>query len=146
MIETEVRLFSLLKCAENKKTHTLGGVLIDMSGDRFSVDGIFGDSLLVNTHGSDGTQRTRVNFGAPIRNDAHNDLLPSILAPGFAPISFAQVGDILDDAMHGTSEELFIFVVHGENDEEFRPPRRVIKDLTQGESGVLEIIWVASGS
>ena len=88
-----------------------------MSGYRFSVDGILGDSLLVNTHCSDGAQCTGVDFGASIGNDAYDDLLPSVLTPSFTPFSFAQVGDVLYNTVHGTSEEVLFFIVHGEDDE-----------------------------
>lgn len=143
---TGVPLLSLRKRVESRKIHALGCVLIYMSGHRLSVDGILGDSLLVDTHSSNSTQCTGVDFGASIRNDADNDLLPTILPPSFTPISFAQVGDILYHTVHGSSEEFLVFVVHSENDEQFSPPRGIVQDLTQSESGVLEIIGITSCS
>ena len=117
-----------------------------MSGHRLSIDGVLGNSLLIDTHCGDGTQRTRVDFGTAIGNDAHDDLLPSILTPSLAPISFAQMRDILHNTVHGSSEELFVFVVHGENNEQLRSPGRIVQDLAQGESRVLEVIGITGGS
>ena len=145
-MDTGVPLLSPTEIDQEQKIRALGRILIDVSGHRLSVDGILGDSFLIDTHGSNCTQCTRVDFGTPIGNDAHDDLLPSILTPSLTPISFAQVDDVLHNTVHGPSEELLVFVVHGENDEQFRSPGRVVQDLTQGEPGVLEFIGVTSGS
>ena len=102
---------------DNRKIRALGCILIYMSGHGLSVDGILGNTLLIDTHGSNCTQCARVDFGTPIGNNAHNDLPPSILTPGLAPISLAQVGDVLHNTMHGSSEEFLILVVHGQDDE-----------------------------
>ena len=146
LMVTGVPLLSLRKQVKSRKIHALGCVLVYMSGHRLSVDGILSDSLLIDTHSSDSTQRTGVDFGAPIRDDADNDLLPTILPPSFAPISFAQVGDVLYHTVHGSSEEFLVFVVHSENNEQLSPPGGIVQDLTQGESGVLEIVGIASCS
>lgn len=111
---------------EKKKIRALSSILIDMGCHRLSVDGVLGDTLLIDTHGSDCTQRTGVDFCTTIGNDADDDLLPSILTPSLAAISFAQMGDVLDNTMHGSSEELLVFIVHGEDNEEFRSPGRVV--------------------
>lgn len=78
----------------------LGRILVYMRSHRLSINRILGDSFLVDTHTSDSTECAGVDFGASIGNDAYHDLLPSILAPSFAPISLAQVGDVLHNAVH----------------------------------------------
>ena len=145
-MDTGMPLFSFVERGEDREIHALGRVLIDMSGHGFSVNGILGDSLLIDAHCSNCTQGARVDFGTSIGNDAHNDLLPSILTPSLTPISLAQMGDILHNTVHGSSEELFVFVVHGENNEQLRSPGRIVQDLAQGESRVLEVIGITGGS
>jgi len=125
-MDTGVPLLSSTEMGREQKIRALGRILIDMSGHRLSVDGILSDSLLVDAHSSDCTQCARVDFGTSIGNDAHDDLLPSVLTPSLTPISFAQMGDILHNTMHRSGEELLVFVVHGENDEQFRSPGRVV--------------------
>ena len=85
---------------EDRKIRTLSGILIDVGGHRLSVYGVLGDTLLVDTHSSNCTQGTGIDFGTSIGDDAHNYLLPSLLTPRLAPISFAQVSDVLHNAMH----------------------------------------------
>ena len=143
-MDTEV--WSIRRWLERRKIQTLGCILVNMSGDRLSIDSILGNPFLIDTHGSDGTQSAGVDLGTAIGNDAHYDFLPSILTPGFAPISLAQMGDIFHNAMHGSGEELLVFVVHGENDEEFCPSGRVVQNLTQSETRVFEIVGIASCS
>lgn len=47
--------------------------LVNVSGDRFTGDDIFGDAILINTHCSEDRQSARVDLGSPIRDDANND-------------------------------------------------------------------------
>lgn len=145
-MDTGMPLFSFVERGEDREIHALGRVLIDMSGHGFSVNGILGDSLLIDAHCSNCTQGARVDFGTSIGNDAHNDLLPSILPPSLTPISLAQMGDILHNTVHGSGEELLVLVVHGEDEKQLRSPGRIVQDLTQRKSGVFKIIGVTSGS
>lgn len=74
---------------ERKEIRALGSVLIDMSSNGLSVDGVLGDALLIDTHSSNCTQRTRVDFGTSIGDDADDDLPPTFFTPSLTPISFA---------------------------------------------------------
>jgi hypothetical protein len=103
------------------------------------------DALLVDAHGSNDAQRPRINLSPPITHNTHNHFLPPILAPSFAPLPLTQMGNILDNAMHSTTEKLLVFVVHGHDDEELGAAWGVVHDLTEGEPGILEVVGVASG-
>jgi len=65
--------------------------------------------------------------------------------PGLAPVTFTQIGQVSDDAVRGSGEEFFVFVVHGHDDEEFDTAGRVVMDLAKGESVVFEVFGVAGG-
>jgi hypothetical protein len=54
--------------------------------------------------------------------------------------------DILDHAMHSTAEQLLVFIVHCHDDEELRPARRVIMDLAERKTLILEVVGVACSS
>ena len=56
------------------------------------------------------------------------------------------MSDVFDDAaMHGSGEELLVFVVHGHDDEELGTAWRVVVDLAESEAVVLEIVGIAGG-
>jgi hypothetical protein len=54
------------------------------------------------------------------------------------------MGDVLDDAVHCPTEKLFVFVVHGHDDEKLRAAGRVVVDLTEGEPRVFKVVGIAS--
>jgi hypothetical protein len=101
-----------------------------------------GHAFLVCTHSSDNAQRPRINLGPPIANDANHDLLPAVLPPSLAPVPLTQMSDVLDDAVHTSTEELFVLIVHGHNNEEFCAARGVVMYLTEGEAGVFKVVGV----
>ena len=53
------------------------------------------------------------------------------------------MGDILDNSMHSTTEQFFVFVIHGHHDEEFCTSRRVVLALPKCETGTLKIVGIA---
>ncbi len=52
--------------------------------------------------------------------------------------------DICHDTVHGSCEQLLIFVVHGQHDEELGSTRRIEEYLTQGIALILEVVGVTS--
>lgn len=52
------------------------------------------------------------------------------------------MGDVLHHAVHRPAEELFVFVVHGHDDEQLGPPRRVVQHLPERESFLHEVVRV----
>lgn len=67
------------------KELTLSGIFIDMSSDVLFPDLHLAHDLLINTHGSNHTQRPRIDLPSPVAHNTHN-FLPSILAPSIAPL------------------------------------------------------------
>ena len=53
------------------------------------------------------------------------------------------MSDVLDNAVHAPTEELFVFVVHCHDDEEFGAAWGVVVYLAEGEAGVFEVVGVA---
>jgi hypothetical protein len=103
------------------------------------------DALLVDAHGSNDAQRPQIDLSSPITHNTHDHFLPPIFAPSFAPLPLTQMGNILNNAMHGTTEELLVFDVHGHDDEELGAAWGVVHDLTEGKPGIFEVVGVASG-
>lgn len=97
----------------------LGGVLVDMRGDIFSVDLLLGNAFLINTQTREDCLCARVNLRSTVTDNTHYNLLPGFFAPRFAVGAITHVFDVLENADHGASEKHIIFVVHGNNNEEF---------------------------
>jgi hypothetical protein len=57
-------------------------VLVDVGCDLFLVDVVLRNALLKAAHGSDRVQCSRMDLSTSVGNDAHDNLLPSVLAPG----------------------------------------------------------------
>jgi hypothetical protein len=51
--------------------------------------------------------------------------------------------DVLDHAVHSTAEKLLVFIIHRHDDEELRPTWRIIMDLAERKTLILEIVGVA---
>jgi len=116
-----------------------------MSRNAFFANLCLRHALLVDTHGSNDAQRPHIDLSSAITHNTHDDFLPPFLAPSFAPLPLTQMGNILDDSIHSTTEELLVFVVHGHENEELRAAWGVVHDLTEGEAGSFEAVRVASG-
>jgi hypothetical protein len=58
-----------------------------MRSDRLPVDDVSCDALLICAYGSNNAEGSRVNLLTTIANDADDDFLPTLLAPGLAAIS-----------------------------------------------------------
>jgi hypothetical protein len=58
-----------------------------MRSDRLPIDDIMCDALLICAYGRNNAEGSRVDLLATIANDADDDFLPTLLAPGLAPIS-----------------------------------------------------------
>lgn len=69
-LELEVRIQRDLCC-----------VFVDVGRDFALVDVVLGDTLLEASHGSNGVQRTRMDFAASVGDDADNNLLPAVFTP-----------------------------------------------------------------
>lgn len=52
--------------------------------------------------------------------------------------------NVAHDSVQRAAEELFVFIVHREDDEELCAARRVEENLAQGVALVFEVVWVAS--
>jgi len=91
-----------------------------MGGDILAGDTVFGNALLVATHQVEDLEGTLVDLGATIRDNTDYDLLPSVWSPHLRACAAAKIGNILDNCVHRPDEEDFVFVIHGQDDEEFR--------------------------
>ena len=128
------------------RKRTLRGVLVYMRGNRFAVDDVGRDAVLICADGRNGAQRARVDLLAPVADDTNDDFLPTVLSPSLAAFAFTEISDVLHDAMHGTREQRVVLIVHRHDDEELRPAGRVVVYLAQCESVVLEIVRIARRS
>lgn len=121
LLETEQQLdrhdtsLSSLELEVRIQRH-LSGVLVEMCLHLFSVDGLLGNTILVDTHCSQTVEDSRVNFGSTIGDDSDHDLLPALLTPHSRLVSRTQVGNVLHNSMHGSGKSHFVFVVHGNTD------------------------------
>ena len=119
--------------------------LVYVRGDVLAVDLLLRDAVLVDTHpGQDGTG-PRVDLRTTVADDAHDNLLPRILAPGLAVGARAHVLDVLEDAAHGAGEEDVVLVVHGHDDEQLGVPLLREEALAQGEALLEELGRIARG-
>lgn len=117
----------------------LRSVLVDVSCHILTVHLLLRNSVLVHAQTSQHGPGTRVNLGAPVADDADDDLLPRLLAPRLAVCSRAHVLDVFEHANHGPGEEKLVFIVHSHCNKELSMPRLCKKFLTQGEALVVEI-------
>jgi hypothetical protein len=115
-----------------------------MRSDWPAVDDVSGDAFLIGTDGCDDAEGSRVDLRTAVADDADDDFLPALLAPGFASVAFAQISNVLHDTVHGPCKEAVVLIIHGHDDEQLRSTGRVIVDLTERESIVLEVVRVAS--
>lgn len=122
----------------------LSGVLINVSLDGTVVDKVLGDTVLENTHSSKGVKCTRVDLGSAITNDADHNLLPASLTPSSGTRTGAKMRNILHDSVHGTRKADFVFVVHGNADEELCLARGSANGLSEFVPSLDKVIGVAS--
>lgn len=71
-----------------------------MTRHGLAVDDVLGEAILVDTLGRKNREGARVDLFSPIRNDDDDYLLPRVFAPHLAPVSRAQVLDILLYTVH----------------------------------------------
>jgi hypothetical protein len=58
-----------------------------MRSDRLPIDDVSCDALLICAYGRNNAESSRVNLLTTVANDADDDFLPTILAPGLAAIT-----------------------------------------------------------
>ncbi len=97
------------------------------------------DAFLVASHRGDDAESSGVDFGSTVAYDA--DFQPSL--PHILLLSHLHRWATFLITLHGSGEELFVFVVSGHDDEEFGPTGRVVVDLAESETVVLEIVGIA---
>lgn len=118
-------------------------VLVNVSLYSLLVDEVLGDAVLVHTHGGQRVERTGMNLLATIRDDADDDLLPSLLTPGAGLGTGAEVRHVLHNGVHGASEIDLVLVVHGDADEQFRLASSAADALSQLVSTFDKVVGVA---
>ena len=96
----------------------LRSILENMGGDVLAGDTVLRNALLVATHQVEDLEGTLIDFGATIRDNADHDLLPAVWTPHLRAGAAAKEGNILDNCVHRPHEEDFVFIVHGQDDEE----------------------------
>lgn len=109
------------------------------------INNILRNPILIRPHRRHHTKCPRINLLPPIAHHTHHDLLPPVLAPRLTPVPLTQMRDILHHAVHSAREQPVVLVVHRHDDEEFGAARGVVVDLTEGEAGVFEVVWVTGG-
>ena len=117
-----------------------------MRGNRFAVDEVGWDAVLVGTNGRNSAQRARVDLLTPVADDTNDDFLPGVLSPGLAAIALTEMSDVLHNTVHGARELRVVLIVHRHDNEELRPAGRVVVHLAQRESVVLEVVRIARRS
>lgn len=118
-------------------------VLIHVGLYGLLVDEVLGDAVLVDTHGSQGIKRARMDRSASVRDDADDNLLPPLVAPGARAVARAKVRNVLHDGIHGPREVELVLVVHGDADEELRLAGRLADALAQLVPALDEVVGVA---
>ncbi|KAH0358001.1 chitin synthase, class II, partial [Aureobasidium melanogenum] len=121
----------------------LCGILVDVTSDFTLVHRILCDTILVHSHGSKSIQSSRMNLFASIGNDADDNLLPAVLAPCSRFLSAAKVSDIAHDTMHGAGKVEFVFVVHGDTDEQLGLAGCVTNLLTELVATLNKLVGIA---
>ena len=139
--------------------------LINMRSDCLPINHILSHTFLVNTHSGEHRQRPAIDLHSPIRDDAHNDLLPPLFAPCLGSLTRAEMRNVGHYAVHCSCEELFVFlevlekklceprqaeqekggahIVHGHADEQLGPSGRVKEDLPESIALILHIVRIA---
>jgi hypothetical protein len=82
-----------------------------MGGDRLVVDNVFGDTVLVDTHGSKDVKGLGVDLCTTVRDNTDDDLLPGIRAPGAGAVAGGEMANVLHDTVHCSCEENLIFLL-----------------------------------
>lgn len=54
-------------------------------------------------------------------------LFPAIVFPDGTPVTFIEVCNVGHDTPHGTGKQHLVFIVHGNNDEDFRLSRGLVE-------------------
>jgi hypothetical protein len=121
----------------------MGSNLIDVGCHGLAVDLLLSNPILINAHASKHGTSPRVDLGTTVTDNAHDNLLPRLLAPRFALLPVTHVLDILENATHRSRKENVIFVVHGHDNEEFCVSWFGEKALAQGEFVLIEFGGVA---
>ena len=68
---------------------TLSGILVYVRNDGLPIDDVGRDAFLISAYGRDDAKSSRVNLLTTIANDANDDFLPALLAPGLAAVALA---------------------------------------------------------
>ncbi|KAG9680047.1 chitin synthase, class II, partial [Aureobasidium melanogenum] len=121
----------------------LCGILINVTSDFTLVHRVLCNTILVHSHGSESIQSSRMYLLASISNDANHDFLPTVLAPCSRLLSAAKVGDIAHDTMHGAGKVEFVFVVHGDTDEQLGLAGCVTNLLTELVATLNKLVGIA---
>ena len=100
----------------------LRSILENMSGNVLAGDTVLRNALLVATHQVEDLEGTLVDLGATIRDNTDHDLLPTVWTPHLRAAAAAKEGNVLDNCVHRPDEENFVFIVHGQDDEELGLP------------------------
>ncbi len=98
----------------------------------------------MGTKSSDHLKCALIDLHAPITDNAHHDLLPTLLAPRPRTIPGAQMRNVLHDSMHRPAEQVVLFVVHGHDYKQLRSSRGLVEDLAERETVILKFIGIAS--
>jgi hypothetical protein len=121
-------------------------VLVDVGRDVLAVDLLLRNALLVHAHTGQQRPCPGVDLGTTVADDAHDDLLPGVLAPRLALGPLAHVLDVLEHTDHGAREQNLVLVVHGHHDEELGVPWLAEELLPEGEVVFVELGRVACRS
>ena len=127
------------------KGRTLSGIFINMRRHILLPNLRLRHTLLIRAHRRNHTQRPRIDLAPPITNNTHHHLFPPVLTPRLAAVPLTQMRNVLDHTVHRPAEQLLVFVVHGQDDEQLRAARRVVVHLTESEPRVLEVVRIACG-
>ena len=109
-----------------------------------AVDDIGRNAFLIRAYGCDNAKCTRIDLLATVADDADHHFLPTVFTPRLAAIPLTQIRNVLHDAMHRPRKQAVILVVHGHDDEQLCPTRRVIMHLTEGEAAIFKVVRITS--
>jgi hypothetical protein len=151
LLQTEKHLYGLLLGDKLDNVvlddhANLGRVLVDVSRDVLVVDLLLGDALLIHAHTGQQRPGPRVDLGTAVADDAHDDLLPGVLAPRLALGALAHVLDVLEHTDHGARKQNLVLVVHGHDDEQLSVAGLAEELLAEGEVLVVEVVRIACRS
>ena len=122
----------------------LGGIFVNVRRHVLVVNLLLRNAFLVNTQARHDGFGARVDLGTTVANNAHDNFLPGILAPGLAVWSVAHVFDVFVNTDHGAGKEDIIFVVHGDYNEELGMTGLAEQFLAQGKILIVKVGRVAS--